>query len=346
NMKGVSKYYAPGIVDVKALLAGNDVLLFSEDVPKAIEEIKKAIKKKETTQTEIDAHCRKILMTKAWVGLNRYKPVALKNLTKDLNTIEADYLNRQMTEKTITVLSNKKNIIPLKRLDTLHMASLMIGDTIENVFQSRLGNYAAVDNYNMSINSSDSVMKGIYQKLKKYNLVIIGVNKTNTKPQDTFGITKVAIKMIDTLEKTNSVILDLFSDPYILDYLPQQTQNASALIMSYQTTPYMLDYSSQLIFGGIGGKGTLSVSASDAYKRGAGIQTTQTRLEYTVPEELGISSQQLSRIDTIANYGIRQHAYPGCVILAVKNGKVFYDKAFGTQNYNDTTKVHLNDVYD
>ena len=33
-MKGVSKYYEPGIVDVKALLAGNDILLFSEDVPK------------------------------------------------------------------------------------------------------------------------------------------------------------------------------------------------------------------------------------------------------------------------------------------------------------------------
>ena len=33
NMKGVSKYYEPGIVDVKALLAGNDILLFSEDVP-------------------------------------------------------------------------------------------------------------------------------------------------------------------------------------------------------------------------------------------------------------------------------------------------------------------------
>jgi len=346
NMKAVAHYYPPGIVDVKALLAGNDVLLFSEDVSKAIEEIKKAIKKKEITQEEIDVHCRKILMTKAWVGLNHYKPVVLKNLTKDLNTPEADYLNRQMAEKSITILSNKKNIIPLQRLDTLRIASLMIGDTAQNIFQSRLGNYASVDNYNMPIHSSDSVMEVIYQKLGKYNLIIIGVNHTNIHPQDTFGITKVAIKMIDTLEKRTSVVLDLFSDPYILDYLPKQTQYASAVIMSYQSTPYLLDYSAQLIFGGIGGKGTLSVSASDAHKRGAGIQTTQTRLEYTVPEELGISSQQLSRIDTIVNYGMTQQAYPGCVVLAAKDGKIFYEKAFGTQNYNDTTKVCLNDVYD
>ena len=46
NMKGVSKYYKPGEVDVKALLAGNDILLFSEDVGKAIEQIKLAITNK------------------------------------------------------------------------------------------------------------------------------------------------------------------------------------------------------------------------------------------------------------------------------------------------------------
>lgn len=345
NMKGVSMYYPPGIVDVNALLAGNDVLLFSEDVPKAIEEIKNAMKEHKITQEEIDTHCRKILMVKAWTGLNHYKPLVLKNLTKDINSVEADYLNRLMAEKTITVLSDKENLIPLKRLDTLRIASLMIGDTVKNEFQLMLNNYARVDNYNMDIHSSDSMMNSIYQKLKKYNLIIVGVDQTNKRPQDTFGITKVAIKMMDTLEKKTAVILDLFSDPYILAYLPQ-AQNATALIMSYQDTPYMLDYSAQLIFGGIGASGTLAVSASNIYKRGSGSCTAPMRLEYTSPEELGISSSSLSRIDTIADYGIRQHAYPGCVVLAAKDGKVFYEKAFGTRNYKDTTKVQLNDVYD
>ena len=60
NMNGVSKFYNPGEVDVKALLAGNDVLLFAQDVPKAIDEIKQAIKKKMISQKEIDQRCRKI----------------------------------------------------------------------------------------------------------------------------------------------------------------------------------------------------------------------------------------------------------------------------------------------
>jgi hypothetical protein len=34
-MKGVANFSRPGEVDLKALLAGNDVLLYSQDVTKA-----------------------------------------------------------------------------------------------------------------------------------------------------------------------------------------------------------------------------------------------------------------------------------------------------------------------
>ncbi len=345
NMKGVSKYYAPGIVDVKALIAGNDVLLFSEDVPKAIEGIKKAVADSEITQQEIDARCRKILMAKAWVGLNHYKPIILDNLTKDINSISADYLNRQLAQNTITLLKNKNNLLPLKRLDTLRIASLLIGDTSKSDFQTRLSSYAFVDHYSMRLHSKEDVIDSLYPKLKKYNLVIIAITHTNNHPEDSFGMKHVALAMIDSLEKSTNVVIDLFSDPYLLQYMPQ-AEKANALIMSYQLTPYMLDYSAQLIFGGIGAKGTLAVSASDAYLRGAGLTTTKTRLEYTIPEELGIESESLAKIDTIANYGLRKNAYPGCVVLAAKDGKVFYEKAFGVHNYNDSTNVALDDVYD
>ena len=36
NMKAVSDLYSPGELDLKALIAGNDILLCAEDVPLAI----------------------------------------------------------------------------------------------------------------------------------------------------------------------------------------------------------------------------------------------------------------------------------------------------------------------
>ncbi len=86
NMKGVTKFYKPGEVDVKALLAGNDALLFSEDVEKAISEIKKAVKKGLISQKEIDARCYKQLKAKEWAGLNHWQPIETKHLIADLNT--------------------------------------------------------------------------------------------------------------------------------------------------------------------------------------------------------------------------------------------------------------------
>ena len=84
NMKGVSKFYEPGEVDVKALLAGNDVLLFAEDVPKAIEKIKDAITNNQISQEEVDKRCKKILLAKKWFGLDKLIPVKETDLFKDL----------------------------------------------------------------------------------------------------------------------------------------------------------------------------------------------------------------------------------------------------------------------
>ena len=54
NMQGVAKYYEPGEADVKALQAGNDVILFPLDVAKAIKQVQKALKKKKLDLASID----------------------------------------------------------------------------------------------------------------------------------------------------------------------------------------------------------------------------------------------------------------------------------------------------
>ena len=149
NMKGVSKFFKPGEADVKALLAGNDVLLFPEDIPTGISEIKKAIELGEITQEEIDKRCRKILISKMWAGLNRYQPIEINNLYQDLNTNKAELINRKLIESSLTLLQNKNNLIPLKNLDTLHIATLSLGYKQETAFQQRAGMYAPVKHFGL-----------------------------------------------------------------------------------------------------------------------------------------------------------------------------------------------------
>ncbi|MDX5437131.1 MAG: serine hydrolase, partial [Pontibacter sp.] len=189
NMQGVAKFYEPGIVDVKALLAGNDVLLNTMDVKTTIEEVKKAIANGEITQEEVDARCRKVLAAKQWLGLDNWQPIETKNLIADLNNPHAQYLNQQLVEASVTLLRNKQNILPLQRLDSLKVAALAIGTDTETDFQRGLARYTQVDTFFLTPTSSIEDLLALKEKLQGYDLVVTGVHRLNLKAgSSNFGI--------------------------------------------------------------------------------------------------------------------------------------------------------------
>jgi beta-glucosidase-like glycosyl hydrolase/CubicO group peptidase (beta-lactamase class C family) len=345
NMKGVSKFYKPGEVDVKAVIAGNDVLLFPEDVPTGIKEIKAAIERGEITQEEIDRRCMKILLVKQWAGLDKTTKVKIKNLYNDLNTKEADVLNRKLTEASLTLLENKNNIIPLQGLDTLRIASLSLGYKETNIFQTTLENYASVTHFGIDKEAKQPAFDTIMNQLKDHNLVIVHLNNTNNKPDKDFGLTPRVKAMLNTLLKQKKVIINVSANPYILAKL-DSIQFAEALIMSYEDNDHSRNYAAQLIFGGVGANGKLPVTASNTYKAGTGIETKAVRFKYVIPEEVGANAVILNKIDSIAMKGVKDKVFPGCQILVAKDGKVLYQKSFGYHTYENKIKVKNSDIYD
>jgi len=346
NMKGVSKFYPPGVVDVKALLAGNDVLLFAEDVPTGIKEIKKAIAAGDITQDEIDLRCKKILRAKQWCGLDHYQSIELKHLYKDLNTPEADLINRKLVEASLTVLQNKNNLLPLQKLDTLKIASLSLGYKEVNGFQDMLGVYAPVTHFGLDRTARPSECDSVISKLKGYNLVIIDVNNTNNSPAKNFGFTDQSQRILSAIIRQNKTIINIPANPYILAKI-DSLQNADAVLLSYEDNDLTQSLSAQLIFGAISANGKLPVTASSNFKAGMGVDVKSIgRFKYTIPEELGLTSTDFDGIDSIAKEGIKEKAYPGCEILVAKDGKVIYQKSFGHHTYENKRKVINTDIYD
>ncbi|MBN4061610.1 MAG: serine hydrolase [Flavobacteriales bacterium] len=347
NMKGVSAYYKPGEVDLKALLAGNDVLLFAEDVPVAIEKIKQAIIDEKITQWEIDQRCKKILAAKQWAGLDNHQPIKLDSLYEVLNTPSLELTNRKLVESAITLLKNENNLVPLQRLDTLKIASVVIGAPSKNVFQKTLENYAAISHFIMSKSPKKAEVDTLLKNLGDYNLVIIGIHGTNNRPSKHFGITQQTVKLVRQIRQAGKkIILDVFANPYSLGKF-YGAENADALLMSYEDSKLSNDYSAQLIFGGISANGKLSVTASPVFPVGSGIETgAPIRLKYTIPEEVYIKSELLESIDEMAVNGIKEHAYPGCQILVAKEGKIIYQKSFGHHTYEAKQKVKNDNIYD
>ena len=345
NMKGVSKFYKPGEVELKALLAGNDVLLFPEDVPTAIKKIKAAIDSGLVSQTEIDERCLKILKAKDWSGLSRYSKIKTKNLYKDLNPISADVLNRKLTEASLTLLQNKNDIIPIQHLDSVKIASLSLGYKDITIFQQTLSNYAEIKHFGLDKEAKKSAYDTVMNELKNYNLVIVHLGNTNNKPDKDFGLTPQVMNLLKALIQQTRVIVNVAANPYILAKM-DSIQFADGIVMSYEDNDLSETYAAQLIFGGVAATGKLPVTASSYFKLGTGINTKAVRFKYTIPEELGIDSKALSKIDTIAMKGIKDKVYPGCQVVVAKDGAVIYQKPFGHHTYDKKIKVKNDDLYD
>jgi beta-N-acetylhexosaminidase len=345
NMKGVSKFYKPGEVDVKALIAGNDVLLFPEDVLTGIKEIKAAIERGEITQEEIDQRCMKILLVKQWTGLDHYQKVKMKDLYTELNTVQAELLNRKLTEASLTLIKNDSEIIPLQQLDSLKIASLSLGYKEINAFQKTLENYSPITHFGIDKDAKPETFDSTLIKLKEYNLVIVHLNNTNNKPDKNFGITPKVKAMLTSLMKENRVILNISATPYILAKL-DSLEYAKGIVMSYEDNDYSQTYAAQLIFGGVAATGKLPVTASSLFPLGTGFQTKAIRFKYTIPEELGADSKKLGQIDSIVLKGIKDHVFPGCQVLVAKSGKVIYQKSFGYHTYENKIAVKNDDLYD
>ena len=345
DMKGVTKYHKPGNIEVKAFQAGNDILLLPVDVPKAIAKIKKAVARRKISILDIDKRCRKILEYKEKLGLNKYQDVVIENICNDINNSEAKYLNRKLYEAAITLVKNENSIIPLQKLDTLKIASVSIGTEKISDFQEMMNNYAKIDNFTMPKEPTDDEISLLLSELTGYNLVIVGIQNTSIFPSRKFGITQKSIDFVNLLKNQNKIILDVFASAYSLAYF-EDTENIEAIIVSYQDNKNSMDVSAQIIFGGVGAKGKLPVTASNNFPLNSGIETMPIRLKYTSPEEFNISKTAIEKIDSVANYGIEIGAYPGCQILAAKDGKVFYNKSFGYFTYNKNNAVENSDVYD
>lgn len=346
DMGGVADYTSPGKTEVEALAAGNDMLVLSLDVPVAISAISSAIDSSLLSSGMIESKCRKVLHLKYRLGLWKPQTIPLKDLIADLNPPQALQMNRELYNSSVTVLRNTNNLLPLQNLEKLRIASVVVGDTGQNAFQERLGFYAPIDRYTLPHTPTAVQQAEVLLQLKQYNLVIVGIVNTHPSPARNFGITDETINFVDSLQAHQDMVLDIFSIPYALG-LFHFGNRVKGLLVSYQDNPLIHDVSAQVIMGGMRATGRLPVSAAPDFKVNAGISTLPPfRLSFASPEAVGIHSEDMAAIDSIANEGILKNAYPGCQVLVAKNGVVIYHKAFGHHTYEKDIPARLTDLYD
>jgi beta-glucosidase-like glycosyl hydrolase/CubicO group peptidase (beta-lactamase class C family) len=338
GMKGASNFMETGAIDLAAFIAGNDILLCPENVPLAIEKIKSAFIQGTISEERLAQSVKKILHYKFKAGLNELKPIETLNLFQDLNKSENDALQYQLYENAITVLNNKKDILPIKNLNQ-KIAYVKFGDDDNSSFLSTLKNHTEITE--VSASSIDS----LNLKLKKFDTVIIGFHKSDVAWKN-HDFTETELLWLQEIAKKNKVILNVFTKPYSL--LPiTNFDEIEGLVVSYQNSTISQVVAAELIFGAIEAKGKLPVSINSNFNVNDGLSTQKlNRLGFTAPENVGMNPVKLLEIEQIANKAIQDKMTPGIVVLAARKGKVVYQKSFGYQTYDNSKAVTISDIYD
>jgi beta-N-acetylhexosaminidase len=345
NMRGLLKYFPTGLAEVRAFQAGNDLLLQTGNIDIAFEALHKKFLDSTLLVSDLDQKVRKILMSKYWVGLNKYKPIDLRNLLADLNNQKSKDITQKIFDQASTIVKDEEGLLPLANSPNVAYATLSIAGKGDNTFQKTMSNYSNIANYNIPFKpSKSSDWTWVVEQAAQKDLVIVGVHGMHNLDSRNFGVVPETIKIIRELQKQTKVIVCVFGNPYSLKLFDE----FETVICGFEDESEAHIAVANIIFGVNGAKGKIPVNtlALDG-KVDFGINTEPLgRVGLGIASEVGIDVSKLNQIRLIANNSISNQEFPGCQILVARKGKVVFYESFGNLKYGADEPVNSQTLFD
>ncbi|MGS0748234.1 glycoside hydrolase family 3 protein [Halpernia sp. GG3] len=257
NMGAVAKRYKPGEVDEMAFKAGNDILLFSDGVVEAKKLIQQAIDKGDISEDRLTESVKKILLTKYYLGLNKYDARSPENINHDLNNETHVKLAQKLYSNALTLLKDKEKLLPLNCKETYYYVPLE-----EAPYQTFL------DQLNLKttvILKNPSEISTIPANSK----VIVGFHKDNSSAYKSFKISEESKSILKELNKNQNVILTVFGSPYGLKDV--DISKTSTVLVAYENNDDSQTAVANALLGETKIHGRIPVLVNDTIKEGMGI---------------------------------------------------------------------------
>lgn len=349
TMKGVTRKYSVAEASVLAVKAGADILLMPPDEEVAINAITRAVGRGEISLERIDQSVRKILLTKSELGLVHNRFVNIDSISKVVGVESHRLLAEKAARRSITIVKNDGDLLPLQYHQSQKVLCLTVADNadpkIGAQFREELARridyvaYAQIDPRSNEIDFND-----VSRLASSVDIVLIPAYIRWRSGLGSVDFPGRIQQFLDTLTNSKKpCVMISFGNPYLLRSVPK----VSAYICAYGDMKYSVSAAAEALFGESNVAGRLPITIPNAAQFGDGIAMNRTSLRFAVPEEAGFSADRLAKLDSIVNFWIADSAFPGAELLVARDGKIVYDKAFGTYDYSSYSKqVDPNTMYD
>lgn len=356
DMKGVTKYFQPGEVDLKAFQAGNDVLLFSQNVPVAIAKIKAAITSGEIAQKELETAVKKILAAKYNAGLSQFKPISTTNITNDINK-NVSAIREEAAMKGITLVRDNNSLLGKINAADARVTYIGVNASGSTTLLEELRKQKPTLRFNyLPKGSSAAQVDKLQQSAEDNDVVIIGIHKMAFYPSGGYyGLDEQQMAFLKNMQKKKNVIYVLMGNAYLM----KNFCDAESVMVTYEDNDEVEEVAAKILLRKIPAKGKLPVTPCSNMKTTTETSTgfvPKTKLpniktnklqKVEFPQDAGFTNMEvIDQLNMFIQRNIVAGAFPGCRILAAKDGRIVYDEAFGYYSYDKKKRVELNTLYD
>ncbi|KXH82793.1 glycoside hydrolase family 3 protein [Chryseobacterium kwangjuense] len=255
NMGAVANKYKPGELDALAFKAGNDIMLFSQGVSEGKKLIQKAIDKGEISQSRVEESVKKILLTKYFLGLDKYSPKSPENINNDLNNESHKMLVQNLYANALTLLKDEQKLLPITGKQIYYVP---LEEAPYQTFANQLG-------LNITIKKANEI-----STIPAGSIVIAGFHKDNSTAYKPYKISAESRKVLADLTKNQKVILNVFGSAYALKDI--DISKVSTVLVSYENNDDSMAATADALNGKTKIWGKLPVLVNDQLKAGMGIE--------------------------------------------------------------------------
>jgi beta-glucosidase-like glycosyl hydrolase len=243
GMQGVSRIHAPGEAAVRAVLAGNDVVLHSPDDGAAFAAVRDAVKAGRIPEAQVNASVERILRAKAAAGLHRVKAVNLEAVSNIVGTRANQEVADRVSQQSITLIKDARNSVPLlasREASVLYLSVLDYPSNWEIAAPSRTfipelrKRWANVTSIELSDRTSPSELDLVRAMAPRFDVVIASVFVRAVSASGRMDLAQPLHRLLQDIARQTSssnrpFVTTFFGNPYTATFL----QELPAMLLTY-----------------------------------------------------------------------------------------------------------------
>lgn len=277
GMAGVAAIYKPGEAAVRAVKAGNDVILHSPDDEAAFAAVVGAVKAGEIPEQQVNASVQRILRAKARADLHRNRTVNLEQVAAIVGTRRNQAVADEVSERSITLLKDARNQVPLTAPREAQVLYLSVLDFPSNwriaapsrtfvpELRKRWPNVTAIE---LSDRTTPAEIELVRAMAPRFDVVIASVFVRAGSASGRMDLAEPLQRLLNGFSRANRPFVSIFfGNPYVTMFMP----DLPAVLLTYDFYDRAEASAVKALAGEIPIGGRLPIALPGYAKVGAGL---------------------------------------------------------------------------